>query len=193
VKRICVFCGSNSGFRPEYGAAASRLGCLLARRAIGLVYGGANRGLMTTLADAVLAGGGEVTGVMPRGLVAREVAHTGLSDLRVVNSMHERKALMADLSDAFIAMPGGYGTFDELFEALSWSQLGIQRKACGLLNVRGFFDPLLGMLDHAVSEGFLRREHRALLISASEPEALLAALAAAVMPEVEKWVDGGVR
>ncbi len=189
MKRICVFCGSNGGTRPVYRETAVQVGRILVRRRIGLVYGGARVGLMGTLADTVLEAGGAVTGVMPEGLVAREVAHRRLPDLRVVGSMHERKALMSELSDAFLTLPGGYGTLDELFEALSWSQLAIHRKACGVLNIDGFYDPLLQMLDHAVVERFLKPEHRSLLLSDTDPDRLISALLEARVPETSKWVD----
>ncbi len=168
MPRICVFCGSSRGNRPAYREAAERVGSLLAGRGIGLVYGGGNIGLMGLMADAALAAGGEVIGVMPRRLVRREVAHRGLTELREVNSMHERKALMADLSDAFLALPGGYGTFEEFCEMLTWTQLGIHAKACGLLNVEGFFDPLLALFDRAVAEGFLKAQHRTLVLAHPE-------------------------
>jgi uncharacterized protein (TIGR00730 family) len=156
-----------------YAEAAKAIGRLLCQRGIELVYGGGNVGLMGTTADACLKDGGRVIGVIPHAMVTRELAHTGLTELRIVGSMHERKALMADLSDAFIAMPGGYGTWDELCEMLTWSQLGIHRKACGLLNVNGYYDPLLQMADAAVSEGFVRRANRNLLLSDTDPGRLL--------------------
>jgi uncharacterized protein (TIGR00730 family) len=173
IGRICVFCGSRPGSRPEFVDAARRLGRLLAERGIGLVYGGASVGVMGALADAALDGGGEVIGVIPHTLVQRELAHDRLTELRVVDSMHERKALMAELSDAVIALPGGFGTFEELFETITWSQLGIHQKAIGILNVRGFYDGLLALADHAVAEGFVPRDHRALILAAAEPDALL--------------------
>jgi uncharacterized protein (TIGR00730 family) len=189
MKRICVFAGSNSGSRSEYLAAAQELGQTLGRRDLHLVYGGARLGLMGALADAVLAAGGHVTGVIPEALVAKEVAHTGLSDLRVVASMHERKAMMADLADGFVALPGGWGTLEELFEVLTWAQLGLHRKPCGLLNVRGFFDGLLSFLDHSIEERFVRRESRSMLIVASSPASLLEQLERYVPPLVPKWID----
>ena len=176
-KRICVFCGSSAGVRPDYAEAAEALGHLLASRDIGIVYGGSHRGLMGTLADAALAAGGEVIGVIPRDMVEREVAHTGLSGLRIVESMHERKALMADLADGFIAMPGGFGTLDEFCEILTWAQLGLHAKPCGMLNVAGFFDPLLAAFDHAVAEGFIRPAHRGMMISEQNPVLLVNRLA----------------
>jgi uncharacterized protein (TIGR00730 family) len=176
MKRLCVFCGSSAGGRPEYAEAARQVGALMARDGLGLVYGGGHIGLMGVLADAVLAGGGEVIGVIPQALVDRELAHAGLTELRVVNTMHERKALMADLADGFLALPGGFGTADELFEILTWAQLGLHARPVGLLNVAGFFDPLLAWVDVCVRERFLRAEHRRLLLSANSAEALLALL-----------------
>jgi uncharacterized protein (TIGR00730 family) len=194
MKRVCVFAGSSAGVRPEYMAAATDLGRVLAARGIGLVYGGARVGLMGAVADAVLTGGGAVTGVIPRALVEKEVAHSGLTELRVVTTMHERKALMADLSDAFIALPGGWGTLDEFFEILTWAQLGLHRKPCGVLNVQGYFDRLLSFLDHSVEQGFVRREYGSLFAVSAEPSRLLAALAAAPTPAaVEKWIDAASR
>jgi len=189
MPRICVFCGSSAGSRPEYLEAAAQVGAQLARKGVGLVYGGSNVGLMNAVAEAVLAGGGEVIGVIPEALVAKEVAHTGLADLRVVGSMHERKALMADLSDAFLALPGGFGTMEEFIEAVTWSQLGLHRKACGLLNVCGFYDSLLALLDHAVEERFLRPENRALVLAGAEAEPLIEKLLTTQPAYVEKWVS----
>jgi uncharacterized protein (TIGR00730 family) len=188
LNRICVFCGSNSGVLSAYGEAAHTVGRLLAQRGIELVYGGGKVGLMGALADACLVEGGRVIGVIPQALVDKEVAHTGLTELRIVNSMHERKAIMAGLSDVFVALPGGYGTWDELFEALSWSQLGIQRKACGILNVNGYYDPLLQLTDKAVAEGFLRKISRELLISDVDPERLLNRLSTYSVPIVDEWI-----
>jgi len=173
MKRVCVFCGSNAGIRPEYGIAARELATVLARRGLGLVYGGGKVGLMGTLADSMLEAGGEVIGVIPQSLVAKEVAHRGVSELRIVDTMHQRKALMNDLSDAFIALPGGFGTLEEFFEILTWSQLGIHGKPSGLLNVSGYYDGLLAMLDHAVSEGFLRPAFRELVIADIDADALV--------------------
>jgi uncharacterized protein (TIGR00730 family) len=188
MKRLCVFAGSSAGARAEYHAAASELGRLLALRKIGLVYGGARVGLMGIVADATLAAGGEVIGVIPAGLVAKEVAHHGLTDLKVVASMHERKALMADLSQGFIALPGGWGTLDEFFEVLTWGQLGLHHKPYGLLNVDGYFDRLLSFLDHAVNERFVRPEYRAAIAVSTSPSSLLDMLASHTPPLVEKWV-----
>jgi len=187
--RICVFCGSSPGHDPIYREQAAALGRLLAARGIGVVYGGAHVGLMGALADAALAAGGNVIGVIPQALVDHEVAHRGLSELRVVGSMHERKALMAELSDAFVALPGGIGTFEELFEVWTWSQLGLHTKPCGVLNVRGFYDGFATFLDHVLSEGFLKPVHRAALLIEREPEALLAAMAGYQAPAVPKWIE----
>lgn len=186
--RVCVFCGSNTGTVAAFQSETRRLADALLARKIDLVYGGGCVGLMGVLADAMLEGGGHVIGVIPDALVAREVAHTSLPDLRVVGSMHERKALMASLADAFIALPGGFGTFEELFEALTWTQLGLHAKRCGLLNVAGFYDPLLALLDQAVRSGFLNAGNRRLLESATEPEALLDALALPLAPPEAKWL-----
>jgi uncharacterized protein (TIGR00730 family) len=189
IKRVCVFAGSNAGARAEYRTAARELGTVLAARGIGLVYGGARVGLMGVIADAVLSAGGSVTGVMPSALVAKEVAHNGLTDFRVVSSMHERKALMSDLSDGFIALPGGWGTWEEFFEVLTWGQLGLHQKPCGLLNVDGYFDRLLSFVEHSIDEGFVRREHHAMISVSVSPVALLDKLASYQPPVVEKWID----
>ena len=187
LRRVCVFTGSRLGADPAYAAAAEELARAAGAAGLGLVYGGASVGLMGVLADAALDAGLEVTGVIPQALVGREIAHPRLRDLRVVGSMHERKALMAELSDAFVALPGGAGTLEELFEVYTWSQLGLHAKPCALLNVRGYYDGLAGFLDHAVSEGFLRPEHRETLLVGQEPAALLAALAAWEPSGVVKW------
>ena len=179
VKSVCVFTGSSAGVRPEYREAARDLGRLLAERGIGLVYGGARVGLMGAVADAALEAGGSVIGVIPEALVAREIAHTGLTELRVVSSMHQRKALMADLSDAFVALPGGWGTLEEFFEVLTWTLLGFHSKPCALLNVGGYFDGLLAFVEHAADEGFVRQKPRELVLVADEPVALLERLALA--------------
>ena len=190
IKRVCVFCGSSFGIRPAYREAAQRLGKLLAERGIGLVYGGGCVGLMGALADAVLAGGGEAIGVIPDSLMRREVGHRGLTKLHVVNTMHERKKLMADLADAFIALPGGYGTLEELLEAVTWSQLGIQQKPCCLLNVEKYWDGLLAVLDRAVDEGFVRKENAQLVLVAQNPETMLERLLEWTPPaHLEKWLD----
>ena len=172
-QRICVFCGTNAGSRPEYGAAARELGKLLAEEDIELVYGGASVGIMGELADAVHEHGGHVTGIIPQQLVKKEAAHTGIPDLIVVASMHQRKSQMADMSDGFIALPGGIGTMEGFFEILTWGQLGIHRKPSGLLNVAGYFDDLIKFLDHAVAEGFLTEEHRATIMVETEAKKLL--------------------
>jgi uncharacterized protein (TIGR00730 family) len=179
IKRVCVFCGSSAGARPVYARAAVSLAEGLAGRKIGIVYGGSSAGLMGVLANAALQARGEVIGVIPRSLVAKEAAHPGLSDLRVVESMHQRKALMADLSDAFIAMPGGYGTLDEFCEVLTWNQLGLLSKPCGILNTAGYFDHLLRLFDHAVEEHFLKASTRRVAMSESDPEALIERLVSA--------------
>jgi uncharacterized protein (TIGR00730 family) len=173
VKRVCVFCGSSVGGRPAYASAAREMAAELIRRRVSVVYGGGGIGLMGVLADAVLQGGGEVIGVIPRPLASKELAHPGLTDMRMVDSMHERKAMMASLADGFVAMPGGLGTFEETLEILTWSQLGIHRKPIGLLNVEGYYDGLLAMIGHAIAEGFVPAEYRALSVTASTPAGLL--------------------
>jgi uncharacterized protein (TIGR00730 family) len=173
MRRVCVYAGSRTGLRPGYVEAAHALGVELARRGIGIVYGGAGVGMMGALADAALAAGGKVIGVAPRRAFPDEVAHSGLTELRIVGSMHRRKAVMTDLSDAFIALPGGFGTLDELFEAITWAQIGLHQKPIGLLNVDGYYDPLLAFVEHASTEGFLEPEHRLLLNVETEPAALL--------------------
>jgi uncharacterized protein (TIGR00730 family) len=187
--RICVFCGSSPGRTPAYASAARNLGALLARRGIGLVYGGGNVGLMGIVADAVLADGGEVLGVIPRALVDRELAHARLTELVVVDTMHERKQRMHDLADGFIALPGGFGTLDELFEALTWAQLGMHAKPCGLLDVDGFWRPLRALVERQVAEDFVRAHHSAMLLHADSAEALLAAFEVYRAPAVTKWID----
>ena len=188
MKSVCVFCGSNSGRGERYIAAARALGGALAARHIKLVYGGGRVGLMGEVADATLAGGGHVTGVIPAALVAREVGHTALSEQHVVDSMHERKALMAELSQGFIAMPGGYGTLDETFEILTWAQLGMHQHPVGMLNVDGYFDKLLAFVDHAIAEGFVRPEYRKMISVADTPAGLLDAMARYQPPTVTKWI-----
>jgi len=189
ITRVCVFCGSSPGAVPGFAELAERLGTVLAERRLGLVYGGASVGLMGHLADAALAGGGEVIGVIPRALVDMEVAHGGLSDLRVVGTMHERKAVMADLADAFIALPGGIGTLDELFEILTWAQLGLHTKPVGLLDRDDYFAPLLTFLDRAVAARFVQPAHRAMLLVDDDPARLLVACEAYTPPPPFKWVD----
>lgn len=188
--RFCVFCGSSVGARPAYAAAAQELGELMARRGIGLVFGGGRIGLMGTIADAVLAHGGEAIGVIPGGLMRREIGHPGVTKLHVVNTMHQRKALMADLSDAFIALPGGYGTLEEFAEIVTWSQLGIQRKPCALLNVEGYWDGLLALVDHAVREDFVRPENRQLILVGRNPAEVLDQITSWKPPmHAEEWLD----
>jgi len=188
MKRVCVFCGSSVGNRSTYRDAAVAMGTVLAAKGIGLVYGGGNVGLMGVVADAVLAGGGDVIGVIPQSLADREVAHLGVTDLRVVDSMHTRKAMMADLADAFIAMPGGVGTFEEFFEAVTWTQLGVHRKPCGLLNAGGFYTPLEAFIDQAVTEGFIKPVHRSIVVCDDDPARLLDKLANVKLPDVPKWI-----
>jgi uncharacterized protein (TIGR00730 family) len=188
VRSLCVFCGSSAGQRPAYAAAARELGGLLAARGIRLIYGGGRVGLMGELADAALRAGGEVVGVIPEGLMRREVGHPGLTSLHIVASMHERKALMADLADGFVALPGGFGTLEEFFEIVTWAQLGIHAKPCGLLDVEDFFQPLLALVEHAMEEGFIRPIHRALVLREQEPAPLLDAMSRFVPVEVEQWL-----
>lgn len=173
LTRLCVFCGTNAGNRPDYGVAARALGALLAAEGIELVYGGASVGIMGELADAVQEGGGHVTGIIPQQLVQKEAAHRGIPDLIVVASMHQRKSQMADLSDGFVALPGGIGTLEGFLEILTWGQLGIHAKPCGILNIAGYFDALTGFLDHAVQEGFLTEAHRGQIMVESDPRRLL--------------------
>lgn len=189
MRRICVFCGSNSGARPEYLQAARELGRVLVENDIGLVYGGASVGAMGAIADAVLDLGGDVIGVMPQSLVDKEVANTRLTDLRIVDSMHQRKALMAELADAFIVLPGGLGTLEEFFEVVTWAQLEMHQKPCGLLNICGYYDYLITFLDHAVSERLIRQEHRDMILVDKSAERLLKNFAAYRAPEVQKWID----
>jgi uncharacterized protein (TIGR00730 family) len=190
IERVCVFCGSSPGAQPEYVQAARRLGETLAGWGLTLVYGGAKVGAMGQLARAALAAGGQVIGVIPRALVEMEVAYTGLSDLRVVDSMHERKALMADLSDAFIALPGGLGTIDEFFEVLTWAQLGMHQKPCGLLNVCGYYDRLVDFLDHTVEQQFVQAAHRQMVLMADDTDTLVKAFMAYQPPRANKaeWI-----
>ena len=185
MKRLCVFCGSNVGARPAYASAAREMASELCRRRLGVVYGGGGIGLMGVLADAMLALGGEVIGVIPRPLATKELAHPGLTEMHVVESMHERKALMTSLADGFVAMPDGLGTLEETLEVLTWSQLGIHRKPIGLLNVEGYYDGLLGMIAHGVRETFIRREYLTLFVSAETPLRLL--------DELETWRPPPIR
>lgn len=186
MNSICVFCGSHSGGNQSYEQAARATGDALVRSGLGLVYGGGGVGLMGVLADAVLSAGGKVTGVMPRALYEREVAHRGVSDLRVVDTMHERKELMASLADAFIALPGGAGTLEEIFEQWTWSQLGIHAKPCGFLNVRDYFGPLLAMIERMVAEGFMAPAFAGMPAVDTEPDAVLARFRA-YQPPIRKW------
>jgi uncharacterized protein (TIGR00730 family) len=189
MRRVCIYCGSSSGQNPIYTDAARALATRLVDRGLGLVYGGGHVGLMGVIADAVLAAGGEVIGVIPQRLVDAEVAHLGLTSLEVVDSMHQRKARMAELSDAFIALPGGFGTLDELFEILTWAQLGLHGKPCGLLDVGGYFAPLVQWVDHAVAEGFVRPRHRELLMLDEDADRLLDRLGEHEPVAISKWAD----
>jgi uncharacterized protein (TIGR00730 family) len=189
IARLCVFCGSRPGARSTYLDQATKLGTLLAERRIGLVYGGASVGLMGALADAVLAGGGDVIGVIPEALAAKELAHGRVADLRVVGSMHERKALMSSLADGFIALPGGFGTFEELFEMVTWAQLGLHHKPFGVLNVAGYYNGLLALVDHAVEEAFIPPQHRELILASDNAADLLdLILGYEPPPPVTKWI-----
>ena len=190
LRTVCVFCAANPGVHDAYAAQARAMGRYLAESGRRVVYGGGRTGLMGALAAGALDAGGEVVGIMPRHLVEREVAHTGLTTLHVVESMHERKALLAELSDGFLAMPGGLGTMEELFEIWTWGQLGLHRKPYGLLEVNGFFAPLLAFLDHAVDEGFIARANRDLLVVDTDPAALVARMEAAEPPRVARWMTG---
>jgi uncharacterized protein (TIGR00730 family) len=189
MQRICVYAGSNPGRDPAYAETAAELARELTRRGIGVVYGGGKVGLMGILADAAMEAGGEVIGVMPQDLIDREIGHQGITDLRVVGSMHERKALMADLSEGFIALPGGAGTLEELIEIYTWSQLGLHRHPMGVLNVGGYYDALAGLLDHAVAEGFLRERHRSAMQFADTPQQLLDAFEGWKPDYLSKWMD----
>lgn len=189
MKSICVYCGSSPGRLEAYSSAARSLARTLVDRNIRLVYGGAGVGIMGLLADTVLQLGGQAVGVIPEGLVRREVAHKHLTELHVTQSMHERKMLMAELSDGFIALPGGIGTLEELFEVWTWAQLGLHKKPCGLLNIAGYFDALTAFLDHAVAEQFIKQPHHSILIVEREPEALLDRFDSYVPPAVTKWME----
>ena len=188
LRRICVFCGSSAGLKPAYRAATEAFGRELVARKIGLVFGGGGIGLMKHVADAVLAAGGHAIGVIPDALFSREVGHPGLPDLRIVKSMHERKALMADLSDAFVALPGGFGTFEEICEAITWTQLGLHQKRCGFLNVEGFYDPLLALFDRAVQSGFLSEHNRDIVFATDDPRTLLDQLASPMPAPERAWL-----
>jgi uncharacterized protein (TIGR00730 family) len=189
MHRICVFCGSNPGNRGDYASAATAVGREIARRGMGLVYGGGRVGLMGILADATLAGGAEVDGVLPRHLAAKEVGHTGLTRLHLVDSMHERKAMMSRLADGFLSLPGGLGTVEETAEILTWAQLGLHSKPCALLDTAGYFGPLVAFLDHAVAEGFVRKQHRDLVIVGSDPAQVIDSMERWRPVQVEKWLD----
>lgn len=189
MKRICVFCGSNSGSNPQYPKAAEETGEFLANNGIELVYGGGRVGLMGRIADTVLAHGGKVIGIIPEQLATREVAHGGLTELIIVGSMHERKAMMAELSDGFIALPGGFGTFEEFCEIVTWAQLGIHQKPCALLNVAGFYDSLIAMIDYSTSRQFIRAEHRSLVLIDERIETLYQKMKNFQPPVLEKWLD----
>ncbi len=184
-----MYCGSRPGGRSDYAIVARQLAHAMVNKNIDLVYGGASVGIMGKIADAVLEKGGEVIGIIPKGLFVKEVAHTGITELREVSSMHERKSLMAELSDGFIALPGGYGTIEELFEIITWSQLGMHNKPCGLLNVCNYFDNLIDFLDHAVSEQFINKINRSILLVDECPDTLLEKLEVYKNPETEKWID----
>jgi uncharacterized protein (TIGR00730 family) len=189
VRRLCVFCGSSTGRDPGHERAARSMGEALVERGLGLVYGGGGIGLMGIVADTVLSDGGEVTGVIPEPLMQREIGHLEVTDLRIVGSMHERKKTMADLSDGFVALPGGLGTLEELLEALTWAQLGIHFKPCGVVNVAGYFDSLLELLDHGVDEGFIRPEYRRLLLAAGDPVTLLDRFEHYEPPPLTRWLE----
>ncbi|MCS4503171.1 LOG family protein YvdD [wastewater metagenome] len=189
MQRICIYCGSAAGRDPRYREAASAFGAAVAARGLGVVYGGGATGMMGAVADAALAEGGEVVGVIPETLLAREVGHREVTRLEVVTSMHERKARMAELADGFIALPGGLGTFEEIFEILTWAQLGFHRKPCGLINMAGYYDHLVTFLDHAVDTGFLRRSNRDMLLVDDDGERLLERFAEYRAPRVTQWID----
>jgi uncharacterized protein (TIGR00730 family) len=193
MKRLCVFCGSSSGYRSVYQEAAAQLGKQLAASSIALVYGGGRVGLMGVLADSVLRAGGEAIGVMPRALVEKEIAHSALTKLHVVETMHERKALMADLADAFVLLPGGFGSWEEFCEVVTWLQLGMHRKPCAILNVAGYYDALLAQTAQAVTEGFLGAPHKEMVIVQSDVQQLLSQLSTASLPSVAKWVSNRER
>jgi uncharacterized protein (TIGR00730 family) len=188
-RRICVFCGSKTGVATTYREATTVLATEMVRRRVGVVFGGGSVGLMGVLADRVLQAGGEIIGIIPEALATKEVLHQGVPDMRRVGDMHQRKALMAELSDAFLALPGGYGTFEELFEMITWAQLGFHRKNIGLLNVAGYFDPLVELIEHAIREEFVTPAHRELIVVESEPIRLLDRLATHEMPAVRRWLE----
>lgn len=189
IEKICVYCGSSPGKNPAYADAAKGLAKELCTRDIGLVFGGGAVGIMGFVADAMLADGGEVIGVIPKALAKKEVAHYGLSELHVVSSMHERKAMMADLADGFIALPGGWGTLEEIFEMLTWAQLGFHEKPCGLLNIEGYFDGLIGFLENSFEQQFVKELYRPLLMKNDQPAELLNQFSKYKAPKVRKWMD----
>jgi uncharacterized protein (TIGR00730 family) len=189
IKRLCVYCGSSSGSQPDYALAARQLACAMVSRNIDLVYGGASIGIMGEIANAVLEKGGNVIGIIPKDLFVKEVVHTGLTELHEVASMHERKLLMAELSDGFIALPGGFGTLEEILEIITWSQLGMHQKPCGLLNARRYYDKLIDFIDHAVSERFIKKIHSYIVLIEECPDALLSKFEAYKAPEAVKWID----
>ena len=189
MEKLCVFCGSSPNIDRKYHSTAEELAKLLVKNNIGLVYGGSNIGIMKVIADCVLKQGGKVIGIMPQLLVDREIAHPGLTEIRIVDSMHDRKALMADLADGFIALPGGIGTLEELFEMMAWALLGIHKKPCGILNVHQYFQKLIDFLNHATSEHFIKQEHNSILIVEEKPEALLQRFRAYKAPLVRRWTD----
>ncbi len=189
IKRLCVYCGSNYGSRPEYNQAARELARVMVNKNIGLVYGGASIGVMGEIADAFLKEGGEVIGVIPKGLLVREAAHTSITELREVNTMHERKAMMAELSDGFIALPGGLGTIEEFFEIWTWAQLGMHQKPCGLLNAGQYYDKLIEFIDHAVSERFIKEVYRSMVFVEDQPHILLQKFESYEAPDVARWID----
>ena len=188
MKQVCIFCGSYKGTQPIYITAAHAMGRGLAQRGLGLVYGGGRVGLMGAVADGTLAGGGKAVGIIPQSLVDRELAHKGLSELHVVDSMHTRKAMMADIADAFIAMPGGFGTLDELFEIITWAQLGFHHKPIALLNIGGYFDTMLTFIEHMATEGFIKPEHRNAMLVKNQVDDLLDSLLTYQPPQLEKWI-----
>lgn len=189
MKRICVFCGSNNGANPIYLETAEKVGKFLVTNNIELVYGGGRVGLMGKVADTVMANGGKVIGIIPQSLATKEIAHQGLTELHIVNSMHERKAMMAELSDGFIALPGGFGTFEEFCEIVTWAQLGIHQKPCGLLNINGFYDNLIAQINFSITENFIKSEHRQLVLVESEVEKLYDLMKIFCPPVIEKWLD----
>ena len=188
MNRICVFCGSKMGINPRFLETAIQLGRVLAERRLDLVYGGASIGLMGAVADSVMAGGGKVVGVIPEAMASKEVAHNGLTEMHVVSSMHERKSMMARLADAFVALPGGFGSFEELLEMITWAQLGIHQKPVGILNVSGYYDPLIQLFERAIEEDFIRPSNRQLFLVDQEPDRLIQTLLTHKLPEVKRWI-----